>query len=244
MTTTRERLERRWSPGRIVLLIGGLIAALLAVAAVVAIWWLPPVLAETPRVRFETDARITLETGAGAADGAAGDRSTGRGSATVLVAAGWVELGVGPFLPENTATILSPDAVYRAELGVTTESPDAVLAALFAAHDLASVADAVSWSEETLTSGLVVRYADVADGDDTVTVAIVSSPPGEAITASRVSLTLVAIVPEGEAHRYRTITADLAASVVLSDTGLPSPGPTPDSIIGGAGSAPVPRGSA
>ncbi|SDZ14530.1 hypothetical protein SAMN05216554_2624 [Herbiconiux ginsengi] len=188
MTTTRERLERRWTPGRVVLLVVGIVAALLLVAAGVALWWLPPVLAETPRERLMTPTPVMVR-----------DAS---GSAAVDVEAGWVPLGVGPFLPEDAATLLSPDGVYRAELGLAP-LPDtsaatvaSALSHLLTEHDLTGPADTlgksatsdpaipgndaaanpIRWSEETLTSGVTVRYADVTRGDTTYTVAIALPP--------------------------------------------------------------------
>jgi hypothetical protein len=132
MTTTRERLERRWTPARVVLLIVGVVVILALVAAGLALWWLPPVLAETPRERFEAPTRVAVRDAAG--------------SAGVEVAAGWVPLGVGPFLSADEATLVSPDGAYRAELGLATlpdPSPTSMAAAatsLLAAHDLTPAA--------------------------------------------------------------------------------------------------------
>jgi hypothetical protein len=234
MTTTRERLERRWSPGRVALLVGGLVAVLLLVGAALALWWLPPVLAETPRERFTTDARITVhatshddDDGSDSEPTATDAGASGRGIASVIAAAGWVELGVGPFLPDETVTLLSPDGVYRAELGATTSAPDEALPALLARHDLASAAASAGWSEETLTSSLVVRHTELDLGADTVTVAIVS--PSAAALVPSTSLLLVATVPTTDAARYRTVTADLLSTATL-DTPVPAvDAPSPDS---------------
>lgn len=188
MTTTRERLERRWTPGRVVLLVVGVVVALLVVASAVALWWLPPVLAETPRERLTAPTAVSVQ-----------DAS---GRAGVEVAAGWVPLGVGPFLPGDTATVLSPDGVYRAELGLahlsgTDDSAIAsALSALLVAHDLTDVpagsdaasttegpASALRWSEETLISGITVRYADIVRGDTTFTVVLAFPQPGPPSTS-------------------------------------------------------------
>jgi hypothetical protein len=249
MTTTRERLERRWTPGRVVLLVVGIVVALLVVAAGVALWWLPPVLAETPRERLVAATQVTVQDAAG--------------SAGVEVAPGWVPLGVGPFLPDDTATLLSPDGVYRAELGLAP-LPDAgsagvasALSELLAAHDLggadsnpagtdaatpgddsaaaaaAAAASTIRWSEETLTSGVTVRYADVARGDTTYTVAI-ALPPADPGARSDdpappvLALTLVAAAPTADAAAYRTVTADLLASATFARASTTSPTPPAD----------------
>jgi hypothetical protein len=215
MTTTRERLERRWTPGRVVLLVAGIVVTLLVIAAGLALWWLPPVLAETPRERFDAPTQVTVQ--------------DAWGTAGVDVAPGWVPLGVGPFLPVDQVTLLSPDGVYRAELGLASlpdaspESVGAALSALLATHDLeAEPAGALGWSEETLTSGATVRYTDVQSGDTTYTVAIVLAPSDAFAAVPQVdapvaaspipALTLVAAVPAAEAAAYRTVTADLVAS--------------------------------
>jgi hypothetical protein len=236
MTTTRERLERRWSPGRVALLVGGLLAVLLLIGATLALWWLPPVLAETPRERFATDARIAVhatsrdETGGSDAEPNPSDAgASGRGIASVMAGTGWVELGVGPFLSDDTVTLLSPDGVYRAELSATTSTPDEALPALLARHDLASTAATARWSEEMLTSSLVVRHTELDLGADTVTVAIVSASAAALVTST--SLLLVATVPTAEAARYRTVTADLLSTATLDAAalaparGAPAPAP-------------------
>ncbi|MCS5719983.1 hypothetical protein N1027_17770 [Herbiconiux sp. CPCC 205763] len=271
MTTTRERLERRWTPGRVVLLVVGIVVAVLVVGAGVALWWLPPVLAETPRERLVTSTPVRVQ-----------DAS---GSAGVEVAPGWVPLGIGPFLSDDAATLLSPDGVYRAELGlaplpeVSPTSVASALAALLAAHDLdAGAADSserasnpdrdtgadadsgpagptdeaasgIRWSEETLTSGVTVRYADIVRGDTTSTVAIVLPPVGSladpaagttagtaASASPTLALTLVAAVPTADAAAYRTVTADLVATATFARaaTGSPTPPAAGAARAGGA----------
>ncbi|MFB2598218.1 hypothetical protein ACEXQE_10530 [Herbiconiux sp. P17] len=240
MTTTRERLERRWTPGRIVLLVVSIVVALLVVTAGVALWWLPPVLAETPRERLVTVTQVTVQ--------------DATGSASVEVAPGWVPLGVGPFLPDDAATLLSPDGVYRAELGLepladTGEASVAsALSAVLAAHGLAEAPpeaagadaetspDALRWSEETLTSGVTVRYADVVRGDTTSTVAIVlppapplADPAASAGLSAPPALTLVAAVPTTDAAAYRTVTADLLASATFARASTTPPTTAPSS---------------
>jgi hypothetical protein len=98
--SSRELLERRRSPGRVVAVIGGMLALLLGTGAALALWLLPPVLAGAPRERLTvSDAAVTVQ-----------DATT---SATVTFGEGWLLLGVGPFLPTDAQTLVSPDDAYR-----------------------------------------------------------------------------------------------------------------------------------
>jgi hypothetical protein len=208
----------------VVLLVVGIVVALAVLAAAVALWWLPPVLAETPRERFAAPATVTVQ-----------DAS---GSASVQVEAGWVPLGVGPFLSASTATLLSPDGVYRAELSLAP-LPDAgdaavsaALSTLLTAHGLsdadadaaagtstptatgaARAAAGVRWSEETLTSGATVRYAALHRGDTTYTVAIVLPPADAAVPPAPPTPT-----PDAPAPAAPTSTQSPAATVPADAT--------------------------
>jgi hypothetical protein len=249
--SSRELLERRRSPGRVVAVIGGVLALLLGAAAALSLWLLPPVLASTPRERLTAaDSTVTVH-----------DATT---SATVTLGEGWLLLGVGPFLPTDAQTLVSPDDAYRLVLtlepaarpsdaaapaspvGLDPEALDALLARTggatttdAASTDAASTETSSSggagviaqWSHETLSSGATVSYADVVHGDRTTTVALVAPaglPPGAH------ALALVATVTTADAARYRTVTADLASTAAL--TLWPSGTSTPD------GSVPAARG--
>lgn len=244
--SSRELLEHRRSPGRVVAVIGGVLALLLGAAAALAVWLLPPVLAGTPRERLPASgAAVTVH-----------DATT---SATVTLGEGWLLLGVGPFLPTDAQTLVSPDDAYRLVLALepaarpsdaaAPTSPVALdpeaLGALLARTGGATSTDAAStgtgsssaaeviaeWSHETLVSGVTVSYADVVHGDRTTTVALVVPPHPP---AGAPALALVASVATADAARYRTVTADLAATAAV--TRRPSGTPTPD------GSIPAARG--
>jgi hypothetical protein len=98
--SSRDLLDRRRSAGRIVAVVAGVLALLLGVTAALGLWLLPPVLACTPRERLTTAApTVTVHDGTTAA--------------TVTPGAGWLLLGVGPFLPTDAQTLVSPDDAYR-----------------------------------------------------------------------------------------------------------------------------------
>ncbi|NQX33377.1 hypothetical protein [Herbiconiux sp. VKM Ac-2851] len=249
--SSRELLERRRSPGRVVAVIGGVLALLVGAAAALALGLLPPVLASTPRERLTASATtVTVH-----------DATT---SATVTLGEGWLLLGVGPFLPTDAQTLVSPDDAYRLVLtlepaarpfdataptspvSLDPEDLDALLARTGGATSTnAGPADAAStetssssgagvnteWSHETLSSGVTVSYADVVQGDRTTTVTLVA-PAG--LPAGAHALALVVTVTTAEAARYRTVTADLASTATL--TLRPSGTSTPD------GSVPAARG--
>ncbi|WP_368496514.1 hypothetical protein [Herbiconiux sp. A18JL235] len=237
--TTRDLLDgRRRRPrrrARVAVIVSLAVVVVLAAGIAVALWWLPPVLAETPRERLEATTTVTV--------------FDDDGSASVVVDPGWLSIGVGPFLPTATATLVSPDDAYRARFGLA--GPDgfdatALLDSLgfgeatatatsspggsdgpggSAAPDSPDAPDGLVWSEETLSSGAVVRYADVVRGDDTVTVASVSAPADDPNRA--VLLTLVASTPTATAADYRTVTAQLLGSVTFGPPGHPTASPSP-----------------
>jgi len=246
MTTTRERLDRRNRVARILFIVLGVVVVLALVAGALALWLLPPILAESPRERFPGPTDITLRTDAVAP----GTPSTSGGTATTpgatvtasaSIGAEWLALGVGPFLDPSTAAFVSPDDAYRADLTLLPlrgTSPDDVLAGYLADHDLDSAASGAAWSEETLTSGLTARYADLVQGSDTVTVAMIEQPSATDASAAPDAptdadadadadppavLVLRATVASADAPRYRPVTADLAASVTLAATSEPAP---------------------
>ena len=246
MTTTRERLDRRNRAARVLVVVLGAILAPSLVAAALGLWLLPPILAESPRERFSAATRITLRTDAAipavsatAGDGPGPDATpaltpsrtpspTPTMTASASLGAGWLALGVGPFLDPSTAAFLSPDDAYRADLALLPlreGGPDVALVAYLADHDLTSAASGAAWSGETLPSGLTVRYADVTRGADTITVAMIELPAGadaDADADAPAVLVLRATVDSDDAARYRPVTADLAASVTLTMTGATS----------------------
>lgn len=206
MSTTRDRLEhRRRSPWRVVLVIVGAVVVALGVAAAVAVLALPPVLAETPRERFgaTTLARVHDDTA----------------SASVELSAGWLAIGVGPFLPTDRARLVSPDGAYRLELALlpTAEASVDPLLALLDEQGLTDAVAAAAWSTEGLTSGSSVRYTTVEQGEESMTVAVVTTPD---VPASR--LVILATTDLTDAARYRTVTADLVGSAVVARTEKPA----------------------
>ncbi|QJU53175.1 hypothetical protein SCB71_07760 [Herbiconiux sp. KACC 21604] len=238
--TTRDLLDgRRRRPrrrARVAVIVSLAVVVALAAGAAFALWWLPPVLAETPRERLVAATTVTV--------------FDDEGSASVVLEPGWLAIGVGPFLPTATATLESPDDAYRATFGLSSpEEFDAAalldslgfeeVAATSGAAEPATpgatppatpgatppaVPDELAWSEETLTSGAVVRYADVVRGDTTVTVASVSAPADDPHRS--VLLTLVASTPTANAARYRTVTAQLLSSVTFGPPGHPTASPS------------------
>jgi hypothetical protein len=185
--TTRDRLDRRRSPLRLVLVLVASTLVLLGIAAAVAVALLPPVLAETPRERMLANTGEALR--------------SSTGSATVTVPTGWLVLGVGPFLAEDTITVVSPDDAYRAEFTVLpagtaapsgTAGPEGATAVatstasaqpaaatphppssarstyaeLLAAHDITAAATTAAWNAETLTSRYAVRWTELMPDDD------------------------------------------------------------------------------
>jgi len=200
MTTTRERLDRRNRVARILVIVLGVVVALALAAAALGLWLLPPMLADSPRERFSSATEITLQTEAttpvSSSDPAGASPRPGSGgtpesttttawtvTANASIGAGWLALGVGPFLDPSVAVFVSPDDAYRADLALLPlrgTNPDDALATYLAAHDLGDASAGAAWSEETLTSGLTVRYADVAQGADTITVAMIEQPAAEA----------------------------------------------------------------
>lgn len=216
--TTRERLDRRRSPLRLVLVLVASTLVLLGIAAAVAAALLPPVLAETPRGRTTASTGETLR--------------SATGSATVTVPAGWLVLGVGPFLADGTITLVSPDDAYRAEFTVLPAGYG--LTELLAAHDIATAEATAAWNTEELPSGYSVRWTELAadddatggpsatevegragEGDDrgsTIVLATLTAPD----QAIPVELVLVATVSAADAADYRTVTADLLTEATLS----------------------------
>ncbi|MFB2583501.1 hypothetical protein [Herbiconiux liukaitaii] len=226
--TTRERLDRRRSPLRLVLV--GSLAAVLGVAAAVAVVALPPVLAETPRERIAVEARESILGPAG--------------SASIVAPVGWVVLGVGPFLDESRLTLVSPDDAYRAEFALGDDGDD-----LLAAHDLTVAVEEAAWNSETLPSGNRVRWAELspeASADprvDTSAGAPIRAPRDDEQTLTVVAfvtaadpsesgrLTLVATITAAGPTAYRTVTADLLDAATLTPAGITTstPPPTPTS---------------
>lgn len=241
MTTTRDRLHRRSrrrTRVRVAVIVSVSVLVVLAVAAAFALWWLPPVLAQTPRERFITDTRISLHDDDGAA--------------SVAVGTGWLAIGVGPFLPSDAATLISPDDVYHAEfdlvpagrpfdgnallveLGLIDPPAGATDAPAPPGSDAATTPPAATdastpaaqadpaapegdvrsrpiiWNTETLATGVVVHHMSYTTGLDTVTVAL--AEPVQRVAGAGSALTLVATVPTDVAPQYRTVTADLLAS--------------------------------
>ncbi len=266
MTTTRERLDRHNGAARVLVIVLAVVVMLGLAAGALGLWLLPPILAESPRERFPSTTEITLRaddatpaTSSGAATasptpGVTATDSDSAVTASMSIGAGWLALGVGPFLDPATGAFISPDGDYRADLTLVPldgAPSDAALARYLADHDLTSAASAAAWSEETLTSGLTVRYADLERGGDTVTVAMVTptpvpvipapdtpapGTPSEGVDPATTSSTpavliLRATVATADAARYRTVTADIAASVTISAvTATTTPGAeTPES---------------
>ncbi|WP_210506119.1 hypothetical protein [Naasia sp. SYSU D00057] len=204
--------------------VGRILLVTLPVAGVLAgaLLLVPPALAQVPSAPLASDSTFTL----GARDGT--------GFVSVTLSAGWTRIGTGPFLPDDRATLVAPDGVYRVELELVPGSPstpdgaDSVPGQV--GKELAAVIDAASWSTETLLAGNEVRYTSCPDGGDAVTVAIVDPP--RALTAAHgtgtvpddVRFVLVASAPADEAPRYRTVTADLVSSAVFSRE-RPAPSP-------------------
>ncbi|WP_066042999.1 hypothetical protein [Herbiconiux solani] len=290
--STRDRLDRR-PPGRalrtIVLAAVGTVVIAALVAAGIALFVLPPVLAETPRERLTSAQPLTVTRTAEAVTAATSATSSPPSpsaskpdpnlvSASVTLDAGWVVIGVGPFLPADSAAATSPDGVYRADIELlppaptssapsastdtaappsqapasgppddqapgeqsieVTEPPiDQALQELLDERGVGAAVETAVWNDETLSSGVRVRYADLVDGDDTVTVAIATGPASLAgasaeasasapITAAAESrLVLLARTPTAVAADYRTVTASLLASAVFasgSSTSVPS----------------------
>ncbi|MFB2582980.1 hypothetical protein ACEXQD_17160 [Herbiconiux sp. P15] len=230
--TTRERLDRRRSPLRLVLVLVGSLVAVLGVAAAVAVVALPPVLAETPRERIAVEARESILGPAG--------------SASVVAPVGWVVLGVGPFLDESRLTLVSPDDAYRAEFALGDDGDD-----LLAAHDLTTAVEEAAWNSETLPSGNRVRWTELspeASADprvDTSAGAPIRAPRDDEqiltvvafVTAADPSesgqLALVATITAADPTAYSTVTADLLDAATLAPAGIatstPPPTPTPTS---------------
>jgi type II secretory pathway pseudopilin PulG len=250
--TTRERLDRRRSPLRLVLVLVASTLVLLGIAAAVAVALLPPVLAETPRERITA----TSETTASTASTAETLRSA-TGSATVAVPAGWLVLGVGPFLAEGTTTVVSPDDAYRAEftvLPVTSASAGrSAYTELLAAHDITTAEATSAWNTETLSSGYSVRWTELTAEDATGGASATEREKGIAGEAAEddrgptivlatltapdptipVELMLVAMVSAPDAAAYRTVTADLLTEATLSATASTTP-PTSPATGGGS----------
>ncbi|WP_440710608.1 hypothetical protein [Herbiconiux sp. YIM B11900] len=204
MTSTRDRLETRGARSRrlrIAAIVSASLVLVLGAAALSALWWLPPVLAETPRERLLTDTAIVLTPAATTPPPTPTPAPTGGSAAansvTVLAEAGWVVVGVGPFLPADRAVLLSPDGVLRVEtialhvspavgavtaddvapIAAPTDADQAALAAVLAGSGAAGDGEqpdlaAAAWSAETLASGATVRYAELATGAEITLVAL------------------------------------------------------------------------
>jgi hypothetical protein len=219
-TSTREALERgtrRRSRLRTGLVVGGIVALVLGLAAAAGAVVVPPWLATIPADAYTATTRVTVvDTALQQDDPTApptASGSTGRASSTasIEVSAGWTPIGVGPFLPDDRAELVSPDGAYRARVELTGpitaddptpgDSTDHLEAALGAAV----------WSRESLDSGCTVRYTTVEDGTDAVTVAVIA-PPAGATGEPEARLVLVGTVDADDAVAYRTVTADLVTS--------------------------------
>ncbi len=253
MTSTREHLERRGARPRrrrILAIVAAALVALLAAAALVALWWLPPVLAETPRERLVADTAITLMPAAVATPGVpasdsgpdsdSGSDSTSDGAVTpipsgastaqsvsVLASAGWVVVGIGPFLPSDRTVLLSPDSVLRVEAIAVDAAPGSdadqgMLAAVLATSSAfgdgeAPDLSAASWSDETLTSGATVRYAELpGDGTTTLVALLRPATPASADTAAITSSPGPAATTPADITS--TPSADGAATTPAADT--------------------------
>lgn len=229
-TSTREALERgerRGSRLRVAGVIAGITALALGIAAAVGYFLVPPWLATVPADPVTTTMRIAVT--------AENEPGVGRpASASVEVSAGWTPIGVGPFLPTDVATLVSPDGAYRAQLEITDASADTEPTPGASTDHLDGLAAAV-WSHESLDSGCSVRYTTVHDGSDAVTVAVVTPPPGDGDADAR--LVLLGSVAATTADLYRTVTADLVISARFgeadtgtgsgTDTGTGTSSPTP-----------------
>lgn len=242
MTSTRDRLEHRGARSRVVRIVVVVTASLLLLlgaAALSGLWWLPPVLAETPRERVLTDTALVLSpavpspsTSSSPAAGAAAPIS-----ATVTAGTGWVIVGVGPFLPADRAVLLSPDGVLRIEAtavattGATAEAGQAVLEDVLAASGTFADGEepdlsAAAWSDETLASGAVVQYAELARGSETILVAVLrpAASASQALSADQtgIALALLAAAPTDRSAAYRATIADLLATTTFSAPELAS----------------------
>jgi hypothetical protein len=230
MTTTRERLGRRRHRGAtIAIVVSSVLVVVLTAGAGIALWLLPPVLAETPRERFESATRVAV--------------SDEAGSASLEFETGWLGIGVGPFLPTEAATVVSPDDVYRAQLSLAPAAAfdgDALLTSLGLAaaptgFPTAAAAPATppvatappAWSTETLATGVIVHHTEIVTDDRTRVVAQVDPPAAAPGAAPTPPLVLVATVPSDVAPAYRTVTADLLATAAFAPPGTTTPPTTP-----------------
>lgn len=245
-TSTREALEhgaRRRSRLRTGVVIAGVSALVLGIAAGVGWFLVPPWLATVPGdpIASATTIVVTADEPTDGSTGAAAG-SSAPASASVEVSAGWTPIGVGPFLPTDSAVLVSPDGAYRAHLEITDAGADSDATPGDSTDHLDGLATA-AWSRESLDSGCSVRYTTVQDGEDAVTVAVVSPPPGAPGDADA-RLVLTGSVAADAADLYRTVTADLVTSARFGDPDADAVGPTPASPTGPSSPSPSTDGSA
>ncbi|WP_210480989.1 hypothetical protein [Naasia sp. SYSU D00948] len=203
-----------------------IVTVILCVAVGAAAFAVPATLAQVPSSPLASDSAVTL--GPVNVDGEPL-------YASVTLSRGWTRIGMGPFLRDDRASLVSPDGAYRALLELVRvaradDAGDAVPGD--AAGELESRLASATWSTEALASGSEVRYTTLADGEDTVTVAILDPPDGVltgsgASSPQRAHLVVVAAAPSADADGYRTVTADLISSAVFS-LSHPSGTPTED----------------
>lgn len=211
-TSTREALEhgaRRRSRLRTGVVIAGVSALVLGLAAGAGYFLVPPWLATVPGDPVASATTVVVTA----------DEPTGEvaapSSASVEVSAGWTPIGIGPFLPTDSAVLVSPDGDYRAQLEITDAAGADDVTPGDSTDHLDGLATA-AWSHESLDSGCSVRYTTVQDGEDAVTVAVVS-PPADAGGDTEARLVLMGSVAAGSADLYRTVTADLVISARFGD---------------------------
>ncbi|WP_291057695.1 hypothetical protein [Herbiconiux sp.] len=150
-------------------------------------------------------------------------------SVSVLASAGWVVVGIGPFLPSDRTVLLSPDSVLRVEAIAVDAAPGSdadqgMLAAALATSSAFGDGEApdlstASWSDETLTSGATVRYAEIP-GDGTTTLVALLRPATPASAATTSSPGPAATTPADTAAT--TPSADLVATTSADTTSTPS----------------------
>ncbi|AXH37022.1 hypothetical protein DVJ78_17795 [Humibacter sp. BT305] len=245
-TSTREALEhgaRRRSRLRTGVVIAGVSALVLGIAAGVGWFLVPPWLATVPGdpIASATTIVVTADEPTDGSTGAAAG-SSAPASASVEVSAGWTPIGVGPFLPTDSAVLVSPDGAYRAHLEITDAGADSDATPGDSTDHLDGLATA-AWNRESLDSGCSVRYTTVQDGEEAVTVAVVSPPPGAPGDADA-RLVLTGSVSADAADLYRTVTADLVTSARFGNPDADAVGPTPASPSGPSSPSPSTDGSA
>ncbi|GAA2224125.1 hypothetical protein GCM10009851_04330 [Herbiconiux moechotypicola] len=197
-------------------IVAAAVVVMLGAAAAVALWLLPPRLAEQPRERFTATTTVVVT-----------DGTTGA-SASLEFDAGWLAIGVGPFLPHDRATVVSPDGAYRAELSLAPagafDAATTLQALGLGDEDEQARWETAGWSTETLPDGVLVHHAELTRGTETLVVAWATpaaADPAEGTTGSAPALLLTARVPTDVADDYRTVTAALLATVQSSPAAAP-----------------------